>query len=118
MAAICRRAPLSARFALSREAWRAFSATGRTTFELRDNEGLPNVVTGKRLDAQESQEPQTWRLLKRAMDTKQEVYARVLQKTDRGYLLDILGRVAFLPMSLSGERVGPRGHGATSDKDE
>lgn len=84
------------------------SASGvRTTFALNDLEGLPNVVTGKRIDATAAdaqQEAETWRLLKRAMDEKQEVYARVLQKTDRGYLLDILGRVAFLPTALAGNR--------------
>ncbi|KAJ1632807.1 hypothetical protein T492DRAFT_985830 [Pavlovales sp. CCMP2436] len=81
----------------------------RITFELRDIEGLPNFVVGKQLDGA-AKELETWRLLKRAMDTKQEVYARVLQKTASGFMVDILGRVAFLPMSLSGQRdsVGSR----------
>lgn len=86
------------------------SSGARTKFLLNDLEGLPNVVTGKRLDATAAdaqQEAETWRLLKRAMDTKQEVYARVLEKTERGYLLDILGRVAFLPTALAGNRAPP-----------
>lgn len=99
------------------------SSGARTKFVLNDLEGLPNVVTGKRLDATAAdaqQEAETWRLLKRAMDEKQEVYARVLQKTDRGYLLDILGRVAFLPTALAGNRAPPSkvAAAATTEVDE
>lgn len=89
----------------------------RTTFVLRDPEGLPNVVAGQQLEADDSREVATWKLLKRAMDEKQEVYARVLQRTNHGYLLDILGRVAFMPHSFAGGRpipsksARPRGEG-------
>lgn len=89
----------------------------RTKFVLNDLEGLPDVVTGKQIDATAAdaqQEAETWRLLKRAMDKKQEVYARVLQKTDRGYLLDILGRLAFLPTVLAGNRAPPTKMAATA----
>jgi ribosomal protein S1 len=83
---------------------RRLSSSSRTTFALNDQEGLPNVVTGKRLDADGTQEEHTWRLLSRAMEEKQEVFARVLERTKTGYLVEIFGRVAFLPASLSGDR--------------
>ncbi|KAG8471235.1 hypothetical protein KFE25_009656 [Diacronema lutheri] len=65
----------------------------------------PSAGARKQLaDDEDSREAITWSLLKRAMDEKQEVYARVLRRTRAGYLLDILGRVAFLPLPLAGGR--------------
>lgn len=78
-------------------------------FRLLDAEGLPRTPLGRLVDSDdESQEQATWRLLKTAMDEQQEVYARVIKKTRQGVLLDVLGRIAFMPYNLAADAAPPR----------
>lgn len=92
---------------LAFKGWRSIrckhTAAPRSITFRYDGEGVNHTTLGSVKQSEPGwQELENWKLLKKAMEEKQEVYARVLAKSKGGFLLDVLGRVALLPFPLSG----------------